>query len=317
MIWAVFKVFRSLAIFSDETSYPEPASFKMGAQKKQSLKSGRPPTAKRATPNLSSKATQKTIVTFHNLNKALAKAQAENDEATITEIKSQFEQLGGLKAYQAASIQGQSATRGGDSSIQLLKWIPHGLPKMRMLEVGALSTQNECSKSGVFDPIVRIDLHSQAPGILQQDFMERPLPSKDDDRFDIISLSLVLNFVPDAKQRGDMLRRTTKFLRQQSVLKDSSALLFLVLPAPCVANSRYFNDERLTLIMASLGYVMLQRKQTSKLVYHLWRLRDLPLAKTEQRFCKVKIRDGGAMNNFHVVLEPEAEAHEGVFQRGE
>ncbi|KAF2159853.1 hypothetical protein M409DRAFT_60448 [Zasmidium cellare ATCC 36951] len=278
----------------------------MGTQKKLSLKSGRPPTAKNTPPNLSSKATQKTIVTFHNLNKALAKAQTENDEPTITTLKAQFTQLGGLQAYQAASIQGQSSARGGDSSIQLLKWLPHNLPKMRMLEVGALSTQNESSKSGLFDPIVRIDLHSQAPGILQQDFMERPVPSgEEEERFDVISLSLVLNFVPDAKQRGNMLQHTTRFLQKRDALGDFAGLLFLVLPAPCVVNSRYFNDERLMLIMASLGYVMLQRKQTSKLVYYLWQLRDAPAARKEQRFGKVKVRDGAAMNNFCVVLEPE------------
>ncbi|KAK4501219.1 hypothetical protein PRZ48_007026 [Zasmidium cellare] len=275
----------------------------MGTQKKQSLKAGRPPTAKKTTPNLSSKATQKTIVTFHNLSKALAKAQAENDQTTISAIETEFAKLGGLKAYQAASILGQSSTRGGDSSLQLLQWIPKDLPKMRMLEVGALSTANACSKSGLFDPIVRIDLHSQEPGILQQDFMERPLPRHEDEKFDIISLSLVLNFVPSATQRGDMLRRTTWFLRHHDPLGGHSALLFLVLPAPCVANSRYFNDERLTLIMASLGYVCLQRKQTSKLVYYLWRWRDEPVK--GEGLGKVKVRDRGGMNNFCVVLEPE------------
>ena len=122
----------------------------------------------------------------------------------------------------------------------------------------------------------------------------------------MVSLSLVLNFVPDAVGRGEMLRRTTKFLYRRAggsddALNNFTALLFLVLPAPCVVNSRYFNDERLTLIMASLGYLMLQRKHTSKLVYYLWQLRDRPASKEMQNFGKVKVRDGGAMNNFHVV----------------
>lgn len=278
----------------------------MGTKKKpnDSLKSGRPPTDKTSKPTLSSKATQKTIVTYHNLQKDLAKAQTQNDQTTITRIQSQLQSLGGIKAYQAASIQGQSATRGGDSSIQLVKWLPPNLSKLRMLEVGALSTTNECSRCGLFDPIVRIDLNSQAPGIQQQDFMQRPLPTTEKEKFDIISLSLVLNFVPDAEGRGEMLRRTTKFLRRGK--GDFTALLFLVLPAPCVANSRYFNDERLTLIMASLGYVVLQRKQTSKLVYYLWQLRDAPAARKGSKFGKAKVRDGAVMNNFHVVLQPEA-----------
>ena len=72
-----------------------------------------------------------------------------------------------------------------------------------MLEVGALSTSNACSRSGLFE-IERIDLNSQAEGITQQDFMERPLPKDSSEQFEIISLSLVLNYVPDAiGKRGD------------------------------------------------------------------------------------------------------------------
>ncbi|KAI5365315.1 Putative S-adenosylmethionine-dependent methyltransferase Bmt2 [Septoria linicola] len=324
----------------------------MGVQKKShkanaSLKAGRPPTVKPSgKKTMSSKATQKTIVTFHQLQKLLAAAKAKRDAKRASEIESQMEELGGIKAYQEASIQGQSADRGGDSSLVLMKWlgpIKQDLgsldQKFKMLEVGALSTKNACSKSGCFN-ITHIDLNSQAPGILQQDFMDRPLPSltsleAEDDKFDMISLSLVLNFAPSAPGRGEMLRRTTKFLRQRQVeadipgspsssqtlssspsrtstsgalpasLTDYRSTLFLVLPSSCVLNSRYFNDERLTLIMASLGYALLQRKKTSKLVYYLWQLRDKPAPAKEQKFGKVKVRDGGGMNNFWVELRPE------------
>ncbi|KAF2211876.1 hypothetical protein CERZMDRAFT_112192 [Cercospora zeae-maydis SCOH1-5] len=191
------------------------------------LKSGRPPLAKKANKRtMSSKATQKTIVTFHQLQKDLAAATAQNKIALVSKLESQIQALGGIKAYQAASIQGQSADRGGDSSLVLMKWLQSVKddlsdlnPKFKMLEVGALSTKNACSKSGCFE-ITRIDLNSQASGILQQDFMKRPLPSStsleaDEEKFDVISLSLVLNFVPSAAERGEMLRRTTKFLRQR------------------------------------------------------------------------------------------------------
>ncbi|PPJ59405.1 hypothetical protein CBER1_06917 [Cercospora berteroae] len=316
------------------------------------LKAGRPPLAKKTNQKImSSKATQKTIVTFHQLQKDLAAAKTKKNITLATIIESQLQALGGIKAYQAASIQGQSADRGGDSSLVLMKWlnsVKRDLSELRskfkMLEVGALSTKNGCSKSGCFD-ITRIDLNSQAPGILQQDFMQRPLPSStsleaDEEKFDVISLSLVLNFVPSAAERGEMLRRTTKFLRQRQVeddfdevsseassetfssspirtmtATDESALpasltnyrstLFLVLPASCVLNSRYFNDERLALIMASLGYVLLERKTSSKLVYYLWQLRDKPAPPHKQNFKKLKVRDGPGMNNFHVELKPE------------
>ena len=335
----------------------------MGNQKnskkvKPALKAGRPPTVK-VTKKKSSKATQKTIVAFHQLNKDLAVAKSNGDARKASSIEDKMKALGGLKAYQAASIQGQSADRGGDTSILLMKWLEPVKPdlnsmnkKFKMLEVGALSTKNACSKSGTFE-VEHIDLNSQAKEILKQDFMERPLPrpavKASDEKFDMISLSLVLNFVPSASGRGEMLRRTTKFLRQRQIeessdsdetssspssassdtfssspirtkakrsefwfsqtapaaLKDYSATLFLVLPASCVLNSRYFNDERLTLIMASLGYCMLQRKATRKLVYYLWQLRDKPAPMQEQNFGKVKVRDGGGMNNFWVELKPE------------
>lgn len=170
-----------------------------------------------------------------------------------------------------------------------------------MLEVGALSAQNACSKSGRFD-ITRIDLNSQGEGILEQDFMDRPLPTSEREKFDIISLSLVLNFVPSPTGRGEMLRRTCDFLDTRTQ-EDSDFLpsTFLVLPAACTTNSRFMNDELLTLIMSSLGYVLRQRKQTGKLVYYLWVLRDKPAARVA--FGKREVNPGAKRNNFCVVLE--------------
>lgn len=179
--------------------------------------------------------------------------------------------------------------------------------KLRMLEVGALLTTNACSKSGLFD-IQRIDLHSQAEGITKQDFMERPLPQDDKEHFDIVSLSLVLNFVPEPVGRGDMLKRTCQFLDRRAPLTFPESLqaiypaLFLVLPAPCMTNSRYMNEERLTCMMASLGYVLLRRKLTDKIYYALWQLRDRPVPK-EQNFRKTVLNGRGGMNNFCVVLQ--------------
>ncbi|KAK4622194.1 25S rRNA (adenine(2142)-N(1))-methyltransferase [Fulvia fulva] len=282
------------------------------ASKKQSLKSGRPPAAQKTMASISSKATQKTIVTFHQLNRDLEKAKSNGDEVQAKRIQQQIDNLGGIKAYQQASIQGQSVDRGGDSSTVLLKWMDpmrdatsKESPKLKMLEVGALSTKNACSRSGLFD-VTHIDLNSQAPGIEQQDFMARPLPATADDKFDIISLSLVLNFVPEAKGRGEMLRRTTSFLQNRIFSSSEVAKvmpsLFLVLPAPCVTNSRYFDDHQLRYIMESLGYSLLHRKETAKLVYYLWHLGKIPIS-GKQNFAKTKIRDGRTMNNFHVVLQ--------------
>jgi 25S rRNA (adenine2142-N1)-methyltransferase len=176
-----------------------------------------------------------------------------------------------------------------------------------MLEIGALSTQNACSKSGHFR-IERIDLHSQEEGILQQDFMERPPPKDASERFDVLSLSLVLNFVPDVEGRGDMLRRTVQFLHppgrylEEPELEAFFPSLFLVLPAPCVTNSRYLDEERLTVIMNSLGYAKTASKTTQRLVYYLWKRASIAQGRGG-RFPKKELRPGSSRNNFAVVLK--------------
>lgn len=176
-----------------------------------------------------------------------------------------------------------------------------------MLEVGALSCNNACARSNMFE-ITRIDLQSHNANILQQDFMERPLPETDQDRFDIISLSLVVNFVPDAAARGEMLRRTVAFLRSSSLEAeaDSEALfpsLFLVLPLSCITNARYMNDARLMEIMQSLGYSRAKRKLSSKLAYYLWTYEDPPRAMPSRKaFKKTEVNPGRTRNNFAIVM---------------
>lgn len=184
-----------------------------------------------------------------------------------------------------------------------------------MLEVGALSPQNACSRPNIFD-MQRIDLHSQHPSILEQDFMARPMPAEeklDVEGFDIVSLSLVVNFVPEAAGRGEMLKRVEKFLRRGTMDKGDDSErgldrtreffpgLFLVLPSSCVLNSRYMDEERLEGIMGSLGFVLARRKLSEKLVYYLWRYQG-PVKERTRSFGKEEIRKGGGRNNFAIVL---------------
>ena len=178
--------------------------------------------------------------------------------------------------------------------------------RFRMLEVGALRIDNACSRSGIFD-VTRIDLHSREPGIEQQDFMERPMLSLEEREkkgFDIVSLSLVVNYVGDAVGRGEMLRRVTQFLRKQKLeagLGEFFPGLFLVLPAPCVTNSRYLDEERLEELMQALGYVKVKRKMSMKLVYYLWKYEEESNG-ANRAFKKEEVRQGGSRNNFAIVL---------------
>lgn len=255
---------------------------------------------------------------------------------------------------------GQSAERGGDSGRVLRGWVEESFScilgkgkggdkgggegmrsanKIRMLEVGALKVDNTCSRSPHFD-VERIDLQSQHSQIQTQDFMQRPLPSNKGEKFDIVSLSLVLNYVETSNGRGDMLRRVHKFLIQPRLPTATNKKtagedggeevacpvfeaqseerefwcpgLFLVLPAPCVTNSRYLDERRLEDMMRQLGYARTRRKMSKKLVYYFWRFvggggdEDVVDGSGPERnprlFRKVEIRPGAKRNNFSIVL---------------
>ncbi|KAK0512992.1 hypothetical protein JMJ35_005009 [Cladonia borealis] len=291
----------------------------MASKKKSSrprlLSSTRPRNA-RPTPSLSSQTVRALVRTHHTLRKQLSTAVAQGDYRTTERLKAEIEASGGLNMYQEASIIGQSAERGGDTSKVLMEWLLGATSserlieahyKLRMLEVGALKIDNACSRSGLFE-MKRIDLHSQHPHIEEQDFMQMQSPrpeNQGEQGYDLVSLSLVVNFVGDPTQRGDMLRRVGSFLRPYTggpdELAECAPALFLVLPAPCVTNSRYLDEGRLESIMESIGYRRAKRKLSSKLIYYLWKYEpqdsDMPRV-----FKKEQLRSGGSRNNFAIVL---------------
>lgn len=281
--------------------------------RRKKLSYGRPHTMSNgcnlATP--SARRGRSLIRNFHRLSKARAASLRSNDATLAKKLKSEIEAQGGLERYQAASIAGQFPQRGGDSSKALIEWIkrrnPENHGRLRMLEIGSLSANNQCSRSGLFD-VTRIDLNAQGRGIVQQDFMQRPLPKSDNERFDCISLSLVLNYEPDSLARGDMLQRVACFLRQPQKLDTAEQAdpqfafpsLFLVLPAACVLNSRYLDERRLEKIMNILGYDLLEWKISAKLSYQLWRYGGRGIL--EEDAAKREINPGKGRNNFAIVL---------------
>jgi 25S rRNA (adenine2142-N1)-methyltransferase len=278
----------------------------------KSLASGRPPTARKPQ-SISRKATRSLINDHHTLQKKRAQAAALGDRDGEMAASAEISALGGLNAYQKASLQGQRKDRGGDTSKILLDWlkpkVSETLParggNVRMLEVGALSTRNACSASGMFD-MERIDLQSQEPGIQEQDFMKRPLPTDGSQQFDVISLSLVLNFVPTPAGRGAMLRHARAFLASVASTPGSSSdaafpAVFIVLPRPCLSNSRYCSQERLDELMGSLGFTRTESKFTQRLAYSLWRLEG-GVTEPQQPFAKKEVRKGANRNNFAITL---------------
>jgi 25S rRNA (adenine2142-N1)-methyltransferase len=78
----------------------------------------------------------------------------------------------------------------------------------RLLEVGALKPDNYMTCSSWIDT-TPIDLRSRHPSILEQDFLLLD-ETENREKWDSISLSLVLNFVPDARDRGISQQRSDK-----------------------------------------------------------------------------------------------------------
>ncbi|KAF4578614.1 hypothetical protein EYR36_000421 [Pleurotus pulmonarius] len=221
---------------------------------------------------------------------------------SLNEVEHEIEELGGLEAYQRMSSIGQGNDRGGGSEKYLISWLKeikvHEIcqrEKRRhlLLEVGALKPDNYRSCTSWIDA-TPMDLKSRHPDILEQDFLALD-QSEHRAKWDTISLSLVLNFVPEASDRGRMLRYA------HNMLKDGG-YLFLALPLPCVENSRYLTFEHLQLLMNSIGFNELKSrwKQGGKMVYYLYE-KTSPVH-TETDFSKKRILRAGNRNNFVVLL---------------
>ncbi|KAJ3087868.1 hypothetical protein HK102_010106 [Quaeritorhiza haematococci] len=159
---------------------------------------------------------------------------------------------------------------------------------LRILDIGALNgeTYKRCK---MWLKAEYIDLQPQHPSVKRQDFFERETPRwclggrwcsgndggggakkttlnmgkgdagqeqevdvdelgddlEESNVFDCVAMSLVLNFVGEPERRGDMLHHALKFLHPVH-----GGYIFLVLPLPCVTNSRYTTHQWLCQMMA-------------------------------------------------------------------
>lgn len=296
-------------------------------------------------------ATRSLIRRFHVLLKK--HRQLQKNGSSVPNIKEwgdveqEMERLGGLAAYQRMSSIGQGVDRGGGSEKVFIKWlVGMGLSKrgdkgslrcanrpqctespcdsFSLLEVGALKPDNYASCSS-WITTTAIDLRSRHPSILELDF----LTMNDNDhaeRWDLISLSLVVNFEPNPKHRGhsisiaclaalDGVGRTNAHVGTYipasvwiaiSRCKSSCSGCCLTqrgqqLPSACVENSHYMSFERLEALMAAIGFVKVEKKwrRGRKMAYWLYR-------KTVQgdrdEFRKKRACRAGKRNNFCILL---------------
>ncbi|TFK42781.1 putative methyltransferase-domain-containing protein [Crucibulum laeve] len=250
--------------------------------------------------------TRAVIREFHILLKLRAKLQSNprpdvKTKAELADLERQIDALGGLESYQRMSSIGQGEDRGGGSEKVFIRWLKElgvrkqkDSGKQRLLEVGALKPDNYKSCLSWIDPIA-IDLRSRHPSIKEQDFLLMD-EAGNREKWDLISLSLVLNFVPDPKDRGRMLNVAHSMLV-------SGGYLFLVLPLPCVANSRYLSFPVMKSLMEAIGFIQLQEKwrQGGKIVYWLYQKQESQKTSFEG-FRKKSVLRTGHRNNFAILL---------------
>ncbi|KAF7778877.1 hypothetical protein Agabi119p4_3222 [Agaricus bisporus var. burnettii] len=221
----------------------------------------------------------------------------------LVKIQHEIQELGGLQRYQRMSTVGQSGDRGGGSEKVFIEWmkelklhVSEMQIKLRLLEVGALKPDNFTSCTSWIEN-TPIDLRPQHPAIREQDFLLLD-PVENERKWDAISLSLVLNFVPLAVDRGSMLQLAN------TILKDKG-YLFLALPLPCLTNSRYMSFEHFTRLMETLGFSELRCrwKKGGKMAYWLYQKQPKPRQEESGGFVKKVVLRHGNRNNFAVLLK--------------
>lgn len=132
---------------------------------------------------------------------------------------------------------------------------------LQLLDVGALSENYVKERSWL--KVTGIDLNSQCSFVQQVDFFE--YEPEHDSFFDVVSLSLVLNFVGEPKKRGEMIMKSCRHLKD-------GGLLFIVLPRACVDNSRYMTIETLLSVAAVAGLEFVEKHTSARLAYFLFKV---------------------------------------------
>ncbi|KAI9021081.1 putative methyltransferase-domain-containing protein [Hyaloraphidium curvatum] len=228
------------------------------------------------------------ISAFHALEKRIA---ASTDPSVIAALRAEQELLGGIEGYQKASLTGGDKQRGGETGKWFAKtWMGlYGKEKITLLDVGAIHGTTYSKYPWI--EATSIDLNPLGPTVVRANFFTFPPPPATQ-RFDVVCLSLVLNFVGSLPQRAEMLRRTHSFLKPEGHL-------FVVLPLACLANSRYMDHDRFRAILRTLGFEEVAQHDSSRLTHWL-----LKRCKGDSRKWKrEEIRGGVKRNNFVIVVK--------------
>jgi 25S rRNA (adenine2142-N1)-methyltransferase len=171
---------------------------------------------------------------------------------------------------------------GNSRSKTRSKWREEKRPT-RLLEVGAINTELlDASKSssesaphhanGIPLNISRrrggglqvrsIDLRSMHPEIEQADFLAIPLTDNEQEKYDVIVCSMVLNCVTTPIQRGKMVKRLFQFL-------SPGGLCFITIPKSCLTLSPYMDRLKFQEALAFTGLEVLETKETPKIAFFI------------------------------------------------
>lgn len=275
------------------------------------------------------------IAAYHTAEKRLKQLvtdrsiSAEERERKRTEIEQEKRRLGGLETYQRASMYG-AASSGYTCSRSIVPLIKKHLPRRHddntkpfVLDIGAIDHQYEDFESQLV--VLPIDLNPQHEKVVRADFFNfaremiqtQRVPTCAtsvlcEDRlhqshFDVVIMSLVLNFVGDPRERGQMLALASRLMRV-------GGLLFVSLPSACLANSRYMDNDRFQGLVCSLGYEVVNVSISKKIYLGTFRLRKAfetydasrGTFRFKNEFRRVHLRRGDKRNNFCVMLKSDS-----------
>lgn len=200
---------------------------------------------------------------YHEIQNKLAITPM-NDNDNRIKLLQELDEIGGVDAYQQASI---VSTRHFNTSRWVVKTLneinkaklndpfnKHN--KLNVLEVGAINIQLHKYS---YLQVRSIDLHSQHPSIEEISFFSIN-PSC---QYDVVVCSMVINCVPTAILRFEMLARLKYHLRSPQ------SVLFLALPKRCI-DSKYVGYDNFLLLLECLGYYqVMENRVTPKIIFYV------------------------------------------------
>lgn len=251
---------------------------------------------------LSTNERKKIISELHQINKKkslLAKTDLTETEKSVQKKKldEKISKIGGLNAYQFVS----KTTEDRYGGFNTAKWVMQQLHKhdvmikrqdrkLELLDVGALSLNY--TQHAQLIQATAIDLNPQKTGILKADLLK--YKAGEQEQYDVVVLSLVLNFAGDPAIRGEIWRRACQLCRLEGHL-------VTVFPRPCVFNSRYLTNEMYVEMVESLGLSVVSQHCSKKLAFHM--LKKVERNPKSRSFSKVQQRSGPGLNNFCITLK--------------